>query len=294
MADRFEGFQEGIRIAKLSVYTLVGIGIAEIIVGVLGGSVVAIADGIDSFGDATISFIVMIGLLVSQKHPDERFQFGYYKIESLGALAAAIGMVVMASFIVWHAWESFLHPEPITHTELILVTLAAAGGISMYRALQMRKIANQYKILSLQTDARNSIKDASASFIGFASVLVATYVGFLQMDSIGAMAVAAFIFYAAHIAIRESSLVLLDAIKNPKLPGLIEDFIEKSYHVDVSSVKVRPMGPFMHGEINVVLKGTATVREFDDIADIIELEVKKKFPGMKRVIVTVEPEEDMR
>jgi len=292
MDSSLEGFRVGQRIAKISVLTLAGIGVAEIIIGIISGSVVALADGIDSFGDATISFIVWLGLLMSQKGPDPKFHFGYYKIESLAALLAAIGMIVVGMFIVSHAIDGFVNPEPIEHAEITMAILAAAGAISGHRALQMRQIANRYKLLSLQTGAKNSIKDSAASIIGFFSVLAATYFGFLQMDAIGAIAIAGFIFSVSYVAVRESSLVLLDALKNPRLPEQIKMFVESHHGVNVSTVLVRPMGPFLHGEINVVVEGKMTIDEFDSIAEKVEETIKKSFPNIKKLVVTVEPKED--
>jgi hypothetical protein len=57
-----EGIIAGKRIAKISVVTLLAIGVVEIVTGYLSGSVVATADGIDSVSDAMISFIVLLGL----------------------------------------------------------------------------------------------------------------------------------------------------------------------------------------------------------------------------------------
>jgi len=60
-----EGILAGQRIAKISVITLIGIGIVELMTGFLSGSVVATADGIDSISDAMISFIVLLGLRIA-------------------------------------------------------------------------------------------------------------------------------------------------------------------------------------------------------------------------------------
>lgn len=292
MDSTLEGFRVGQRIAKLSVLTLAGIGVAEILIGIIGGSVVAIADGVDSFGDAAVSFIVWLGLLLSQRSADSKFQFGYYKIESFAALIAAIAMIVVGIFILIHAWESLMDPQPIRHAEITMITLAAAGVISMHRALQMRRIANKYKLLSLQTGAKNSIKDGSASIIGFFSVLAATYFGFVQMDAVGAIAIAGFIFSVSYVAVRESSLVLLDALHNPKLPEQIKAFVEGQHKVNVSNVLVRPMGPFLHGEINVIVEGTMTIEEFNDIAENVEKTIKKSFPTIRKLVVTAQPKDD--
>ncbi len=293
MDSSLEGFRVGQRIAKISVLTLVGIGVAEITVGLVGGSVVAIADGVDSLGDSAVSFIVWLGLMMSQRVADSKFQFGYHKIESFAALIAAIAMIGIGIFIVIHAWESLMDPKQIQHSEITMITLGAAAVVSMHRALQMRQIANKYKLLSLQTGAKNSIKDGSASIIGFFSVLAATYFGFLQMDAIGALAIAAFIFSVSYVAVRESSLILLDALHNPKLPDQIKAFVEKSHGVNVSTVLVRPMGPFLHGEINVRVEGTMTIDEFNDIAENVEETIKKNFPNIRKLIVTAEPKDDV-
>ncbi len=291
MDSTLEGFRVGQRIAKLSVLTLAGIGVAEILIGIIGGSVVAIADGVDSFGDAAISFIVWLGLLLSQRSADSKFQFGYHKIESFAALIAAIAMIVVGVFILVHAWESLMNPQPIRHAEITMITLAAAGVISMHRALQMRRIANKYKLLSLKTGAKNSIKDGSASIIGFFSVLAATYFGFVQMDAVGAIAIAGFIFSVSYVAVRESSLILLDALHNPKLPEQIKAFVEGQHKVNVSNVLVRPMGPFLHGEINVIVEGTMTIDEFNDIAENVEKTIKKSFPTIRKLVVTAQPKD---
>lgn len=293
MEEGSRAFDEGVRIARLSVMILVAIAVSEIVVGLISGSIVAFADGVDAFGDASISFIVWIGLVVAQRRPDARFQYGYYKMESLAALLAAIGMSVMGVLIIIRAWESLFDPTTIEHPLVVMATLAGAGTASLFRSIKINQIAKKHNLLSLQTDARNSIKDTSASFFALLSVLIAVYTGFLQMDAIGAIGIAMFIFSVAYTAIRESSLVLLDVVKNPRLSGHIEAFLENTYKVDVRKVLVRPMGPFLHGEIEVVVKGAMTVEEFDQIADTIELAVKKRFPRMRKLTVTVEPEEDV-
>ena len=287
-----EAFTIGGRIAKLSFITLAAIGAAEVLIGSLSNSIVTFADGIDSFGDAAISLIVWLGLLIAKKKPDSRFGFGYYKVESFAALLAAIGMIAMGIVISYQAINRLLHPEEITNPIVPLITLAIAASISGYRAYQMHRIAKRYNLLSLSTDAKNSIKDSSASIIGFVSVLIAMQTGFVQMDAIGALAITAFIFSVSYIAIKESSLILLDAVKNPKLIEQIKNFIEKRYKINVYNILLRPLGPYLYGEVQVLVEGDMTIEEFDDIADDIEKGVKKVFPRIKKLVVTAEPRED--
>lgn len=57
-----EGVVAGQKIAKISVITLISIGIVELLTGFVSGSVVATADGIGSISYAEVSFIVFLGL----------------------------------------------------------------------------------------------------------------------------------------------------------------------------------------------------------------------------------------
>ena len=149
--------------------------------------------------DAMISFILLLGLRIAQRPPDTKFHFGYHKVETLAAMLAAIGMIVIGSILLYHSYDSFIHPRNINHPLITMIVLAIASAISLYRAFQMRVIANKYQILSLKTDAKNSIKDGSASVIGFFSILVATQLGILQADAIGGMIIAGFIFPDAYL-----------------------------------------------------------------------------------------------
>src|ERR671921_1412472 len=169
-----EGILAGQKIARISVITLIGIGIVELVTGQVSGSVVATADGIDSLSDAMISFIVLLGLRIAHRPADRKFHFGYHKVESLAAMMAAIGMIIIGCVIFYHSYEALIHPREIKQPIFPMIVLAAAGAISLHRAFQMRVIANKYDLLSLKTDAKNSIKDGSASVIGFFSVLIAS------------------------------------------------------------------------------------------------------------------------
>src|SRR5918999_1574087 len=180
-----EGILAGKRIAKISVITLIGIGIAELIISSLSGSVVAFADGMDSLSGAMISFIVFIGLYTAYYPADGKFHFGYHKVESFAALMAAITMVAIGSIILYHSYQSLIDPHEIKQPLLTMIVLAIAAAISLHRSFQMRTIASKYSLLSLKMYAKNSINDGSASIVGFFSVLVATEFEILQADTIG-------------------------------------------------------------------------------------------------------------
>lgn len=260
-----EAFQAGERIAKLSVTTLVSIGIVELGVGFWTGSLGLKADGVDSLSDSVISLIVWLGLHYSRRRPDARFHFGYHKVESLSALVVSIGMVGLAAYIMYHSYLTFLNPKEIAYPQLALVTLVGCGTVSMYRAFQMRSVANRYGLLSLRTDANNSIKDGTASFVVFGSVLGAS-LGIHELDAVGGMIVSLYIFAIAYVAMKESSLILLDACESPEMTSVLAAALKTVEGVHgVASIKLRPSGPYLTGIISVLVDGSKTIAETENL-----------------------------
>jgi len=282
-----EGFRAGQRIAKISVITLISIGIAELLMGYISGSVVATADGIDSMSDAMISFIVLVGLRFARRPANRMFQFGYHKVESFAAMVAAIGMIAIGIFIAYHSYEGLIHPRELQHPIPTMIVLAVAGAISLHRAFQMRNIANRYNLLSLKTDAKNSIKDGSASVLGFVSVLIATQFGFLQADAIGGMIIAGFIFSVSYVSLKQSSLILVDAWYNPTTVGRMKTLVEQKFAGDVTvrSIKLRQTGMISRAEIHVEMDGNKPLNDVEIVLLNTEKLVKSNMPSMDVIVV---------
>jgi cation diffusion facilitator family transporter len=282
-----EGFVAGQRIAKISVITLIGIGIVEIIMGHISGSVVATADGVDSMSDAMISLIVLIGLRFARRPADRKFHFGYHKVESFAALIAAMGMIVIGSFIAYHSYDGLINPKEIQQPIPTMIVLAIAGAISLHRAFQMRVIANKYNLLSLKTDAKNSIKDGSASVLGFLSVLIATEFGILQADAIGGLVIAGFIFSVAYVSLKQSSLILVDAWQNPVSTEYMKKLVEQKFNGDVNvrSIKLRQTGAVSRAEIHLEIDGSKPLTEVEMLLLNTEMMVKSSIPNMGTVVV---------
>lgn len=273
---------EGEKVARASFFTLVAIGVAELLVGALSGSLTITTDGADSMSDSLISLIVWAGLRVSKKAPDDRFHFGYLRVESLAALMASFGMIVVATAFMYEAYLRILNPRVIAYGPLVLLVLLLSGLISLYRALQMRRMAKASDLLSLRTGAYNSVKDASASFIGFFTVLFLVVLDLPILDAIGSIIIGAYIYTVAYISIRESSLVLVDAFNSPDVVGKIRETIGR-YGIEVESVRLRRVGPLIEGTIDLIAAGTATLDDLGEARMQLKRDLLRDIEGLGRL-----------
>jgi cation diffusion facilitator family transporter len=286
--SKYLAFEEGKKAAWLSVWTLLGIGVAEVVISTTTGSLTLLADGLDSLADSLISFIVWFGITMIQKPKTKLFHYGYGKIESFAAFIAAIIVIILGIFIAYHAYERFIHPVETINPEITMITLLAAGAISLHRAFRVRGIAKKYNLISLNLDAKNSIKDGSASFVGFGSVL-AGYFGIPYMDSIGGLIIAGYIFFMAYVALRESTLVLLDAVNNPDLSIEITKHVHEKFNLYTSEVRIRPLGHVIEAHVNVKLDPELTLKDTLQITNDIKKSISDKFKIKDVVVIPVVP-----
>jgi divalent metal cation (Fe/Co/Zn/Cd) transporter len=159
---------------------------------------------------------------------------------------------------------------------------------SLYRAIQMRNIANRHNLLSLRTDAKNSIKDASASVVGFVSVLIATQFGFVQMDAIGGMIIAGYIFSVAYVSLKQSSLILVDSWQNPKVTDLIRETIEDKFKekVKVQQILLRPAGMMVvFAAVHIEVNGSKRMADVELLTREVETVIRSKIPYIKKLLV---------
>jgi len=275
--------------AKQSVITLAAIGVAELVVTLFTGSITLTADGLDSLGDSMISFIVWFGISMTKKPKSSLFPFGYRKVEVLAAFTAAIIIVVLGALITYRATQVLFSHVEIHYPELTMGTLAAAGGISLHRAFLIRKVAIESNLISLKLDAKNSIKDSTASFVGFVSILVGTYTSLKFMDAVGGIIIAGYIFLMAYTAIRESTLVLVDAVNNPQMTDNIRELILSRFRIRTKEIFLRPTGSEFNAEIHIMLPNNTRLDDTNKIVKSIATAVKSEI-RLARVVIIAEPE----
>ena len=289
-----QGILAGKRIAKISAFSMLSIGILGLVIASLSGSVVTFANSMNSLTYTLISFIVFVGLHMAHCPANGKFHFGYHKVESFIALMAAMGMVAMGLVIVYNSFQSLVSPYEIKQPIATMVVLASAATISFYSAFQLRTIATKYNLLSFRIYAKRSINGSLVSTMGLFSVLVATQLGFLQMDTIGSMVIAGYIFYIAYVSFKQSSLILIDAWENPKAVNKIKKILEENENfkktVKISSILLRPAGTTgAYAEIHLAIDGSMPLTDVELLCIQIETAIKSGNSIIKRVATIPHP-----
>lgn len=283
-------FSLGIRLTRISIFIFILIGVIEIIIGLfVSESLSVVADGIDSLFNSIVSVIAYSGLVVSQRPPDGKFHYGYYRVESLAAVVAGIVMAFFAGLVIYRSYEEIITQQAVSRADwaLVIVFIAAISTLplAVYKISKGRKMG----LSSFKAEAYNTLKDSATSFVALAAVILSHY-GFGLADGIGGLIIGIFIISVVYTILRESTLTLVDACECSWEAGEIQGMAREVEGVrQVQSLKMRKSGPFLMGELIVETDGSVPLIEAHKISQIIEETVEATFPIIRDLTVKVVP-----
>ena len=99
--------------------------VAQIVGGVLAGSLSLIADALHNLSDAVSLVIAFAARKIARRPSDERMTFGYARAEIVAALVNYTTLIVIGLYLVFEAVTRFLDPAPITGWLVVVVATVA-------------------------------------------------------------------------------------------------------------------------------------------------------------------------
>ena len=155
------------RVSALSTILMTAIGIFELIVGFVTGSLGLIGDAVDSFADAATSFVVWIGLRLSKRGPDAKFHFGYLRAETLYSMLGAIIIVGVGLVVMYESYTTLYVVRELKSGSFAIATALIAMTISTILLIYKIRKARSSGLLSMKTEVVNSATDSLSSITAF-------------------------------------------------------------------------------------------------------------------------------
>ncbi|WP_162783810.1 cation diffusion facilitator family transporter, partial [Devosia naphthalenivorans] len=106
------------------------IAVAEVVGGVVSGSLALIADAAHNLSDAGSVLVSYIAWRISRRVATQRRTFGYARAETVGALINLTTLIMIGLYLLWEAGSRFLEP-----TEVVPTTVLIVGAIALVEDL---------------------------------------------------------------------------------------------------------------------------------------------------------------
>jgi cobalt-zinc-cadmium efflux system protein len=100
--------------------------IAEVIGGLMSGSLSLLSDALHNFSDGIAVIIAWIAIKLRHVPRSDRYTFGLQRAELLAAVINAGALVAISIYLFFEAWKHYMHPEPIAGN---IMTIVATIGL---------------------------------------------------------------------------------------------------------------------------------------------------------------------
>ena len=184
-----------------------GFMLAEIVGGVLSGSLALLADAGHMFGDFVALALAWAAFRVGSKSPDLRRSFGYHRFQVLAAFVNGIALLVIAAWIVTTALTRIIDPPTVlAGPMLVIASLGLIINLVVFRMLTGAAHAN----LNMRSAALHVLGDLLGSVAAIGAALIIIFSGWMEADPVLSILAAMLIVRAGYIVVRQSGHILLE------------------------------------------------------------------------------------
>lgn len=259
----------------------------------LTGSVGLLSDAIESCVNLVAAVVALWALTYAAKPADAEHTFGHSKAEYFSSALEGTLILVAAASIAVEAWGRLFDPQPLAQVGLglglVLLATAINGGVAMILIRAGRRLRS----ITLRADAHHLFTDVWTSGGVVLGILLVKVTGWLVLDPVIALAMAANIVWTGFKLLRETGSGLLDtalpADEQEAIALILSEY--KNQGTEFHALRTRVAGSRRFVSVHVLVPGEWTVQRGHDLCEEIELAISRALPGTN-VMTHLEPLED--
>lgn len=189
---------------------------------VITDSVGLLSDALESLVNLAAAIFGLVMVTIAARPADEEHPYGHHKAEYFSSGFEGILIIVAALGIIWTAMHRLLDPQPIEQVGWGLALSVASSALNGLLAWVMFGAARQHRSIALEADAKHLITDVWTSVGVVMGIAMVHFTGWLLLDPLVAMGVAANILKEGVHLIWRSSQGLMDEAVEPEVMAIIQ------------------------------------------------------------------------
>lgn len=270
----------------ISIVLNILITVAQVIGGLISGSLSLLSDALHNFSDVLSLIVSYIANLLSKKPSSTNKTFGYKRAEIIAAFVNAAALMIVAVILIIEAIERFQNPQEVESNLVIWLSLLgiAANGFSV---LLLKKDADSN--MNMKSAYLHLLTDMMASVAVLVGGILMKYFQWYWVDPVLTLAIALYLISMGFDLLKQSTRVLMLFTPNSiQVQEIVEAIgkikpIKNVHHVHVWQLNEDEV----HLEAHIDFTEDIRLSEFDAILEQIEEEVYHKH-GINHV--NIQPE----
>lgn len=263
-----------------------GISLAELIGGIISGSISLISDAIHNFSDVLSLVISYIANKLAKREATEKHTFGFRRSEIIAAFLNSATLIVLAFYILYEAVQRFINPIEISSN---LVIWLALGSI----------VVNGLSVLFIKKDAEGNMNMKSAYLHLFGDMMtsIAVLIGGILMkyfqiywiDPVFSILIALYLLYLSWDIFKSSLKIIMQFTPdNIDVKAIAKDIsnideVKNIHHIHIWQIDEHDIMFEAHIDLNDDIK----ITEFEEVLESIKNYLHEKYEIHH---VTIQPE----
>ena len=204
--------------------------IAEIIGGILSGSLALLSDAIHNLSDTLAIVLSYYALKISKKEKSLSKTYGYKRAQVLAAFINSATLIVISVYLLFEAYKRFLHPEEIKSNLMIIV--ASIGLISNFISVYLLE-KDSHKNMNIKASYLHLIADTVSSVGVVLGGFAIKFWNLTFIDPLITVFISLFIIREAWFIVRQTVDILMQSSANLDYYQLKDDIenIEKVINI---------------------------------------------------------------
>ena len=261
---------------KLAVGANILLTLAQIIGGIISGSLSLIADALHNFSDAASLVIALIAIRIGKRPADSQKTFGYRRTETVSALINLTSLIIIGFYLCYEAIHRFINPEPITGWMIIIVA-GIAFIVDLFTAILT--YSQSKHSLNIRAAFLHNLIDGLASIgVIIAGVLIMLF-GWVWADAAITLIIAGYVLYQGFIEFPKVVHQLLDGTpEGIEIPDVIHKMSEIDGVSDVHHVHIWKLDEQRNAlEAHVILENWEQVEQMEQTKFELKKLLKEQF-----------------
>ena len=280
------------KVSIISIIANVVLAAFKLVAGILAHSSAMVSDAIHSASDVFSTFVVMIGIKIASKEPDEEHPYGHERMECVAAIILATILCITGLGIGKNALSNITGNSGEMAVPGVLALIAAIVSIIVKEAMfwYTRHYAKKIDSGALMADAWHHRSDALSSIGAFIGIIFAR-MGYVMMDSIACLVICVFIVKAAYDIFKDAIDKMVDKSCSSEVEAEIRTIVMSVDGVKgIDSLSTRLFGNKMYVDIEIRADGEKTLNETHEIAEAVHDSIEAQFEKVKHIMVHVNPD----
>lgn len=278
------------KVSVISMATNVILTVAKFAAGVIAHSGAMISDAVHSASDIFSGLIVLIGVRISSRAPDEKHPYGHERFECVAALLLSGILALVGGTIGVNAVKDIIGGG-VQETPGILALVAAVVSIVTKESLfwYTRGYAKKYRSTALHAEAWHQRSDALSS-IGALIGIAGARMGVPVMEPIASLIIALFILRVAVRIFRDAIDQMVDKSASEETETAFRTTaLEQPGVMGVELLRTRMFGNRVYVDLEIAVDPEMKLAAAHEIAERVHDAIEQTYPDVKHIMVHVNP-----